>query len=93
MVVSLERKERNKEKFKANAKLRRFAIPRLPKCNSLLFLLDCCVMRWLLPCLGLWLAYLRSLLWLTAVRFDVQKTLAGVSYITSLLLIAPQNKN
>jgi len=34
---SLKRKERNKEKFKANAMLRRFAIPRLPKCNTLLF--------------------------------------------------------
>jgi hypothetical protein len=37
---SLERKESNKEKFKANpalAGLRRFALPRLPKFNSLFF--------------------------------------------------------
>jgi len=34
---SLERKERNKEKFKANAMLRRFAFPRLPRCNIVLF--------------------------------------------------------
>jgi len=31
MVVSLERKERSKEKFKANAKLRRFAVPPPPQ--------------------------------------------------------------
>jgi len=48
MVVSLERKERNKEKFKANAMLRRFALPSPPQLLQRTFFAACCVIRWLL---------------------------------------------
>jgi hypothetical protein len=41
----LEKKKRNKRKFKANPMLRRLAILRLPLCNSVLFLLAGCAMR------------------------------------------------
>jgi len=47
------KKEKYQKKFKANAKLRRFAIPRLPKYNGARFcLLPCCVIRWLQLCSG-----------------------------------------
>jgi len=54
--------------------LRRFAIPRLPMCNSALFLQASCVKLFLHQHLYFWRVYLRSLQLLTAVRFGLQSS-------------------
>ena len=64
--------------FKANVPTSgrdRFAVPRLPKCNSMLFLLACYVIRWLPLRFGFWLVHLRSLFVITAERFVDQISL------------------